>query len=151
MPKKKRPAPVARRYNDKHLRRVFPGWVPIIYGLACLVLIPWTILLGYLLPPVYVSHHWDVAWAGFDVFEALLFALTAILAVKKSSWTALSAAMLGTVLLIDAWFDVLTARSGMDQYKAIVEALFVELPLAVISYALSHRIFNDARHHQIKP
>lgn len=139
-----------RRYDDKQLRHVFPVWLTLIYGVACGFLIPWTIFLSYVLPPHYVSGHWDVAWAGFDIFEALLFALTALLAIRRSSWTALSASMLGAILLIDAWFDVLTSKSGQDQHTAILEALFVELPLAVLSFALAHRSFNYVRRNAVK-
>jgi hypothetical protein len=139
------------KYNDQHLRKVFPAWLPLLYGTACGVLIPWTIYLSYLLPPRYVSHHWDIAWTGFDIFEIILFAMTAVLAVKRSSWTALSAAMLGTVLLMDSWFDVLTANPGREQMQALMDALIIEVPIALISFALAHRIFNEARHHTIKP
>ena len=137
------------RYNDQNLKHIFPGWYPIFYGAACAFLIPWTIILGYALPPRYVSSHWDIAWAGFDSLEIVLFALTAVLAVKHSSWMALSSAMLGTVLLIDGWFDVLTARTSKDIHVAIFEALVLELPLAILSFVLSHRIFNYVRHHII--
>lgn len=140
----------AIRYDDKHLNRIFPHWVPLLYGAACLVLIPWTVWLAYLLPPRYQSHHWDIAWTGFDIFLVVTFALTAWLAVKKSSWTALSATILGTVLLTDAWFDVLTAKPGREQRDALIESV-IELVLATLSYALAHRIFNEVRHHTIKP
>lgn len=138
------------RYDDKHLEQVFPHWLPLLYGAACLFLIPWTIFLAYKLPPRYQSHHWDIAWTGFDAFLVVIFALTAWLAVKKSSWTALISTILGTILLTDAWFDVLTARPGRAQRDAIAES-FLEVTLAVLSYSLAHRIFNDARHKRINP
>ena len=128
------------------LKHIFPAWLTIIYGTACGFLIPWTIFLGFALPPHYVSHHWDIAWTGFDIFETLLFAVTAFLAIKRSSWTAISASMLGTVILFDTWFDILTASPGRDQHTAVVEALFIELPLAVLSFVLAYRIFSFIRH-----
>jgi hypothetical protein len=140
-----------RNYNDRHLKKVFPSWLPILYGSACVILIPWTAFLAYELPPRYVSHHWDVAWAGFDIAMAGLFALTALLAIKKSSWAALSAVMLSTILVTDAWFDVLTSRPGRQEHLAMAEAVFIELPLAILSFALAHRIFNHVRHHTIRP
>lgn len=139
-----------KRYDDKQLRHAFPYWLPALYGAACIFLIPWTAVLAYFLPPRYDAHHWGIAWAGFDIFEIVLFALTALLAVRKSSWTALTATMLGTVLVVDAWFDVLTARTGWQQQEALVEAV-VEVSIAAVSYWLAHRIFNDVRHRQIKP
>ncbi|HET9174645.1 MAG TPA: hypothetical protein VFN56_05215, partial [Candidatus Saccharimonadales bacterium] len=110
------------RYDDKHLEKVFPKWLPRLYGAACICLIPWTIFLAVKLPPHYQSHHWDAAWTGFDVFLIIAFALTAWLAVKKSSWTALTATALGTILIMDAWFDILTAKPGKAQHEAIAES-----------------------------
>lgn len=120
---------------------ILPSWVPFIYGTACAILIPWTILLAYLLPHRYISHNWDIAWAGFDIFMAILFALTAYFAVKRSRYSSISATMLGTVLLIDAWFDVLTAKPGIAENRSILEAVIIELPLALISFWLAHNVF----------
>ncbi len=128
-----------RKYRKFKL--ALPEWVPLLYGLACLILIPWTIFLAYLLPRKYVSRNWDVAWVGFDIFEIVLFALTAILAVKKSIWTALTSAMLSMVIIIDAWFDILTSRPGRPQFRSILEAVIIELPLAIISLYLAIAIF----------
>lgn len=127
--------------NSQSINKIFPNWVPYFYGLLCAVLIPWTIILAYLLPPKYISHNWDIAWTGFDIFMIILFAATAYLAIIKSSYTAISSAMLGTVLLTDAWFDILTSKPGIPQTRSIMEALIIELPLVIISFWLSHKIF----------
>lgn len=97
--------------------------------------------MSIILPPHYVSQHWAAAWVGFDSFECLLFASTAILALKHSVWTAFTSVMLGTTMLIDAWFDVMTARSGRDIHSATIEAVFLEIPIAVLSFILAYRIF----------
>lgn len=131
-------------YDDQHLTQVFPRWLPRLYGFACLVLIPWTIFLAYKLPPTNQANHWDIVWTGFDAFLIIVFALTAWLAFKKSSWTALTATVLGTLLLMDAWFDVLTSRPGKPQHAAIADSI-LEVFLAVLSYMLAHRIFNETR------
>ncbi len=130
-----------KRKLNKRLTLEFPEWVPFIYGTACAFLIPWTIFLGFVLPRQYISHNWDVAWVGFDILELILFALTAVLAINKSIWSGLSSAMLFIVLLVDAWFDVLTARPGLSESRSILEALIVELPLALISLTLSIQVF----------
>lgn len=139
-----------RRYDDKHLKKIFPHWLPLLYGGICLFLIPWTTVLAFVLPPKYVSHHWDVAWTGFDSLLLLIFAATAYLAVKKSSWTAISATILGTLLLVDAWFDSLTSKAGHDIHLAALGAVF-EIVLALTSYTLAFRIFNDVRHRRLVP
>jgi hypothetical protein len=132
-------------FENKRLERMFPSWYTILYGAACGFLIPWTISIAIILPPHYVSNHWDAAWVGFDAFQCVLFALTAYLTFKHSIWTALTSAMLGTTLVVDAWFDIMTARTTRDIRSAIVEAVIVEVPLALISFYLSHHIFNEIR------
>ena len=131
-------------YNDDRLRRIFPNWYTILYAVVCGFLIPWTILLAYILPPHYVSHHWDIAWVGFDAFEVILFAITSYLAFTRSTWTALTSAMLGTTLLTDAWFDVLTSRTAHAFTTSIIQAVF-EVTFAVLSYILAFRVFNYVR------
>ena len=131
-------------YNDKQLQHIFPNWYTILYAVVCGFLIPWTILLAYILPPHYVSHHWDIAWVGFDAFEVILFALTSYLAFTRSTWTAVTSAMLGTTLLTDAWFDVLTSRTDRAFTTSVVEAFF-EVTLAILSFILAYRVFNYVR------
>jgi hypothetical protein len=133
------------KHDKAHTRHIFPRWLTVLYGGACIFLIPWTILLAYILPQHYVSNHWNIAWAGFDVFEIIFFGLTAILAVKKTSWAALSASVLGTLLITDAWFSILTARTGRSEHKAIIQAIAIELPLSLLSYALALRVFKDIK------
>ena len=129
--------------KSNKFKLAFPEWVPLLYGFACLILIPWTIFLAYLLPRKYVSRNWDVAWVGFDIFEIVLFALTAILVVKRSIWTALTSAMLAMVIIIDAWFDILTSKPGRPQFRSVLEAIIIELPLAIISLYLAIVIFKN--------
>ena len=129
------------KLSEHELNKIFPSWAAVFYAAACGFLVPWTLFLGSILPTHYVSDHWDIVWAGFDIFEAILFASTAILVVRRSSWAAFSSIMLGTALIIDAWFDLLTARSSKDFKSAIVSA-FLEIPLALVSFLLAQRIFS---------
>lgn len=129
--------------NKRQINDVFPKWVPYFYGLSCAVLIPWTIFLAYLLPPRYISHNWDIAWTGFDIFMIILFASTAYLTIIKSIYASISSAMLGTILLTDAWFDILTSKPGLPQRRSIMEALIIEVPLSIVSFWLSHKILTS--------
>src|SRR5665213_1961394 len=124
------------KFDEKQLNKVFPSWAAVLYAAACGFLVPWTFFIGVVLPQKYVTNHWDIAWAGFDVFETLLFALTAYLVVRRSVWTAFTSIMLGTTLLIDAWFDLLTARSIREFNSAIFSAVILEIPIAIISCLL---------------
>jgi hypothetical protein len=42
------------------------------------------------------------------------------------------AAVTGTMLVCDAWFDVVTSQSGGEMWEAVAEAALAELPLAAV-------------------
>src|SRR5947209_14822142 len=108
-----------------------PRWVVPLFGLAALLLVPWVILLVAALPSAHRAAHWDIAWAGFDVGLALLLLTVAVVAWRRSPWLEGAATATATLLLVDAWFDILTASTGTELVVAVTEAAFVELPLAV--------------------
>jgi hypothetical protein len=112
-------------------------WIVALFGLAATLLIPTALLLAVLLPPTHRSEHWDVAWAGFDVFLALAL----------SAWLEGAAAAAATLLFVDAWFDVLTASTQAEFVLALVEAILVELPLALFCVLLAR----GAEHRLARP
>jgi ABC-type proline/glycine betaine transport system permease subunit len=75
-----------------------------------------------------------MVWWGFDSFVIMVMALTAYFIARRSIWVILTASSLGTCLFIDCWFDILTSRHGRDLLQSIMLALFVELPVAIISW-----------------
>src|SRR5205823_13272932 len=105
-------------------------WIPPLFLLAALGLVPWVVVLVRLLPSTHRSAHWDVAWGGFDVALALLLLAVAVAAWRGSPWLEGAATAAATLLVVDAWFDVLTSSTGTELAVALVEALLVELPLA---------------------
>ena len=114
-----------------------PRWVVPLFGLAAVVLVPWIVLLVYLLPSAQQASHWDIAWAGFDVGLALVLSGVALAAWRRSPWLEGAATAAATLLFVDAWFDVLTSSTRLDLIVAVVEAVFVELPLAVLCLLLA--------------
>jgi hypothetical protein len=114
-------------------------WLLVLLGAVAVGLFPWTAYLGTTLPERHVAEHWDVAWVGFDLFLAAAVGLTAIALARRSPLLPLLAAVAGTALLCDAWFDVITAHAGRDRARAVFEALVVELPLAALCFWISVR------------
>ena len=108
-----------------------PRWVTPVLTLTAAGLLPWTLYLTFTLPERHVSQHYDLAWVGFDIALASAFAATAWCAVRSSQWLVPLAAAAGTMLVCDAWFDVVTAGHG-DLGEAVAEAVLAELPLAVV-------------------
>jgi hypothetical protein len=115
-----------------------PGrWVVALFALGALVLLPWVGLLVVELPSAHRAAHWDIAWAGFDVGLALLLGTVAVTAWRRSPWFEGAATATATLLYVDAWFDILTSSSNAELGLAVTEAVFVELPLAVICLLLA--------------
>jgi hypothetical protein len=115
---------------------VVPRWVAPAFIFGSVVLIPWIVYLGFSLPARQVSIHNDVAWVGYDVFELIAIGATGYLALRRSRYLALASASAATLLICDAWFDVLTS-SGRQIPVSIVLAVVIELPLAGVCAWLS--------------
>lgn len=119
--------------------RILPRWVVAFFLGGALVLIPWDVLMFSVPQVVNVPKHWVLVWGGFDCFLILGFAVTAFRLMTRSPKGAVTAAMTGTMLLIDAWFDVLTTHRG-GQLVSILMAVFAEIPCALICFYVSRRI-----------
>jgi len=109
-----------------------PRWVTTVLALTAAGLLPWTLWLTFTLPSRHVTKHYDVAWVVFDCALFCAIAATAWCAVKGSEWLVPFAAVAGTMLLCDAWFDVVTSIGSGDAIEAILEAVLAELPLAAV-------------------
>jgi hypothetical protein len=114
----------------RHARK----WLLLLLGAVVVALLPWTAFLTATLPGRHVTHHWDLAWAGFDVFEASALAATFVALGRRSFLLAPVAAVAGTALLCDAWFDLITSQPGDDLRWSLVRALAAELPLAALCF-----------------
>lgn len=107
-----------------------------LFAVLSLLLIPWIAFLASVLPSRQLSRHYDLAWAGFDVMLLIALATTAYFALRRSRNLSVAASSAGTLLVIDAWFDVLTARRRQLPVS-IAFAVFIELPLAALCWWLS--------------
>ena len=109
-----------------------PRWAAPLFALAAVVLVPWVVLLVRFLPSDERAANWDVAWGGFDSVLALALLAAAITAWRRSPWLPAAAAAAAALLVVDAWFDILTSPTTADRVTAVAEAALVELPLAVL-------------------
>jgi hypothetical protein len=109
-----------------------PRWIAPVLLLTSAGLLPWTLWLTFTLPSRHVTEHYDVAWVVFDCALFCAFAATAWCTVKASEWLVPFAAVTGTMLVCDAWFDVVTSIGTDDSLVAILEAILAELPLAAV-------------------
>ena len=111
-----------------------PHWVVPVLALTAAALLPWTLWLTYSLPSRHVTPHYDLAWVGFDVGLITAFAVTTWCAMRSSQWLVPAAATTATMLLCDAWFDVITSGSAGDRLEALLQAALGELPLSAICW-----------------
>lgn len=112
-------------------------WAGPIFGLLSVLLLPWTIYLAASLPSRQISPHYDAAWAGFDVMLIGALASTAYFALRRSRYLSTAATSAAALLVVDAWFDVMTTPSSW-RLQSIVLAAVLELPLAAICMWLSY-------------
>jgi hypothetical protein len=110
--------------------------VLVVSGLA---LLPWLVVLAAGLPTTAVASNWRTVWIGLDAAEAVALITTGLLAVRGHRLHPLTATAAATLLVVDAWFDTVTAAPGADQVSAAAMALGAELPLAVVCAALAAR------------
>ncbi|MGW3497464.1 hypothetical protein [Streptomyces sp. NPDC001020] len=119
---------IRRRYRLEH----------VLIGCG-LTLLPWLVVLANGLPGTTIASNWCTAWIGLDALEALGLIATGLLAARGHHLHTLTATATATLLVVDAWFDTMTAAPGADQVSAIAMALGAELPLAVVCVALAVR------------
>jgi hypothetical protein len=115
-------------------RWLVPPWIAPAFILCALLLLPWAGFLIVTLPRNYTANHWRVAWGGFDIGLGAAMVATAIAVVRRSPFAEVTAAVCGTLLVCDAWFDVLTSRTTGELVQAGLEASLVELPLAALCF-----------------
>lgn len=109
-----------------------------VFALLSLLFIPWIAFIALALPSRQLSPHYDLAWAGFDVMVLIALASTGYFALRRSRYLTTAATAAGTMLIVDAWFDVLTSRHD-DRMFAVIVAVAVELPLAAVCWWLSQQ------------
>ncbi|MFE0254373.1 hypothetical protein [Streptomyces sp. NPDC059010] len=117
-------------------RRYRMEYVPVACGLA---LLPWLAVLANSLPAAAVASNWRTVWIGLDAAEAVALIATGLLAVRGHRLQPLTATAAATLLVVDAWFDTMTAAPGADQVSAAAMALGAELPLAAVCLVLAAR------------
>jgi hypothetical protein len=111
-----------------------PPWIAPAFLLCAVILLPWTALLFITLPYHYGANHWRLAWGGFDILLGVALAGTAIAALRRSPLAEVAAAVTGTLLVCDAWFDVLTSHGRSDVAQAVASAVLIELPIAGVCF-----------------
>lgn len=137
----KREDPTRRPRRPGHYRgypEVLVGRAPTVLITAAIVLLPWIALLLLTLGTgTTQARRWGVGWAGIDVMEAVAFLGTAYLVSRRHRLASAAAAAAGALVLVDMWFDCITAPVGQQYGVSLLLALVVELPVTASFFALS--------------
>ena len=112
-------------------------WTGPLFALFSVLLLPWTIYIAGSLPSRQLSPNYDAAWAGFDVILLVALASTAYFALRRSRYLSTAATATAALLVVDAWFDVMTTPAN-QRAESILLAAVVELPLAAVCMWLSY-------------
>jgi hypothetical protein len=106
---------------------------------SCIVLAGWIIVLTLTLHRQYTATHWRFAWVGFDIVLLAAFALTGWGFWRGRQVVISCLLVTGTLLLCDAWFDVILDLGTRGIWESVASAVLIELPLAYV-------MFRAARH-----
>jgi len=110
------------------------------FALATAALIPWIAYLAVSLPERTVDTHYRGAWVGFDLMPVTAIVLTAYFAFRVDARVQLPAMATATLLVVDAWFDVMTAGGHAATMRAVLMAVCFELPAAALSLHVARRV-----------
>ncbi len=111
---------------------------------ATIALIPWTLIYITQLPDRHTTDHWNVAWTGFDLMLATALGFTAWCALRERAMLIVGLIASSTLLLCDAWFDLVTSWGTDDQMLTLLTAVLIELPLAIYFALLARRVLMTA-------
>ena len=107
---------------------------------GALFMVGWIVILGFTLPARSTTNQWRLVWLGFDIAELLALAVTGY-AAWLSRWLVIPASVVtGTLLLCDAWFDVVLSWGSSGWLFSVGIAVFLEIPLAGLLWFTASRL-----------
>lgn len=117
-------------------------WSRLSIG-AGVVMLPWLAYLAVSLPSTARAAHWSLAWTGLDALEIAGLVGTGLLLrgrdPRARAAVTATAAATAALIVVDAWFDLTTAWTAQDVHSAVLLAVCVEVPAAVLLATLALR------------
>ena len=123
----------------QHTRVLAASWLPRAYLTIAAALVPWTLYLAVTLPHHQTITTYRAMWVGFDIALVAVLARIGWFAHRRDPRVVLTAAVGATLLVADAWFDIMTAASPGGRITAIAVAAVLEIPGALLCLALARR------------
>jgi hypothetical protein len=107
---------------------------------VCAVLAAWIGILAVNLPLTFKIDHWRLVWVGLDVGELAGFAATVWASWKQRQLIIVFMVFTGTLLVCDAWFDIVLDAGTPNITVSVLSALFAEFPLAFLLFTGARRL-----------
>ncbi|GAA1973485.1 hypothetical protein [Kitasatospora viridis] len=139
-----------RTVLDRH-EPLWRRWLPRVFCLAALLLVPWIVTLGLNVRGHFGKRNLSNSWVWLDIVEACTLLLLAVLVHRRNRYTSPIASAAAMLLGADAFFDLWSARRGEPYFVAEVMAYCAELPSALLLAVLSWYSLNWAavpEHHR---
>lgn len=121
--------------NPQRVRRLRSRLLTVLVA-CCTGLGAWIVYLAISMPTGYRSKAWSAAWVGFDILLLLSLTGTIVAAMLRRQIVVMLAVFTATLLLCDAWFDIVLDWGTSDVWGSLASAVFAEVPLALF---LLHR------------
>ncbi|MDN3353066.1 hypothetical protein [Actinomadura sp. DC4] len=113
---------------------------------SCVWLVPWIVYLAFTLPGHYTAGQWSATWTGFDIALLAALAGSALAILGRRQVAIVGMLITSTLLVCDAWFDVMLSW-GSDEFPlSVVTALGCELPLAALCFHAARRLIRLTMH-----
>ena len=112
----------------------------LVFMGGCVVLAAWIGVLEITLPVHYRAAHWRGAWVGFDVGLLAAFAATAWASWRERQVLIIGLVVTGTLLICDAWFDLVLDAGSPDIWMSVATAVVAEIPLALMMFIAAFRL-----------
>jgi hypothetical protein len=116
----------------KQLTLPLPRWLGPLAVCCAVGIVPWMVYLAMTLPERTRAVDYDIAWIGYDAAMCAVLAALAYCALRRKMATGAIAAVAATMLVVDAWFDIVTTDKRQQLMMAIISAAFAEIPLAIV-------------------
>lgn len=113
---------------------------------SCVWLVPWIIYLALTLPGNYTADQWSATWTGFDIALLAALAGTALAILGKRQVAIVGMLITSTLLVCDAWFDVMLSWGSDELPLSVVTALVAELPMAGLFFFAARQLIRLTVH-----
>ena len=107
-------------------------WTSRLLTVAAVVVIPWVALLTAQLHGGATRRSLGSSWIGLDLIEIVGLLVVGSMLRRRHRATSPVAAATAAVLILDAWFDLMSSTPRLAYVQSLLLAFLIEIPFAVL-------------------